>query len=241
MSAGRAVNEGAGSRQLWLEGRPSIAEELMVMRDAMLAEETGAPVHICHVSTAGSVDIIRKMKKRGAPITCETCPQYFSLTEDEVLTQGSAARVAPPLRTQRDIDAVIGGLLDGTIDVIASDHSPHTPEEKARPLTRAPSGMVGLETLLAASLTRLYHTGKVELPAIIRKMTANPADILHVNKGRMSVGTDADLVIFDLDQEWVVDPAQFASKGRSTPFAGKTMRGRVRYTIAGGQIVYQEG
>ncbi len=241
MSAGRAVNEGAVSRQLWLEGRPSIAEELMVMRDAMLAEETGSPIHICHVSTAGSVDIIRKMKKRGAPITCETCPQYFSLTEDEVLTQGSAARVAPPLRTQRDIDAVIGGLLDGTIDVIASDHSPHTPEEKARPLTRAPSGMVGLETLLAASLTRLYHTGKVELPAIIRKMTANPADILHVNKGRMSVGTDADLVIFDLDQEWVVDPAQFASKGRSTPFAGKTMRGRVRYTIAGGQIVYQEG
>ena len=209
------------------------------MRDAMLAEETGAPIHICHVSTAGSVGIIRRMKKRGVPLTCETCPQYFSLTEDEVLTQGSAARLSPPLRTQRDLDAVAAGLADGTIDAIASDHSPHTAAEKSRPLTRAPSGMVGLETLLAASLTGLYHTGKLGLPAIIRKMTANPADILHVSRGRMAVGTDADLVIFDLDQEWVVDPAQFASKGRSTPFAGKTLKGRVKYTIAGGDIVYQ--
>lgn len=240
MSAGRAVNEGAVSRQLWLEGRPAIAEELMVMRDAMLAEETGSPVHICHISTARSVDIIRKMKKKGVPITCETCPQYFSLTEDEVLTQGSAARVTPPLRTQKDIEGILNGLKDGTIDAIASNHAPHTAEEKARPLTRAPSGMVGLETLLAASLTYLYHTGKLELPALIRKLTANPADILGVSRGRMAVGTDADLVLFDLDQEWTVDPSQFASKGKSTPFAGKTLKGKVKYTISRGEIVYQE-
>ena len=133
MVEGRAVNEGSVSRQLWLEGRPAIAEEIMVMRDAMLAEETGAHVHICHVSTAKSVDIIRRMKKRGVAITCETCPQYFTLTEDEILTQGSMARVNPPLRTAKDIKGIIAGLKDGTIDAIATDHAPHSAEEKSRP------------------------------------------------------------------------------------------------------------
>ncbi|MEM5780458.1 MAG: dihydroorotase, partial [Lawsonibacter sp.] len=225
MVEGRAVNEGSVSRQLWLEGRPAIAEEIMVMRDAMLAEETGAHVHICHVSTAKSVDIIRRMKKKGAPITCETCPQYFLLTEDEVLTQGAMARVNPPLRTAQDVKGILAGLKDGTIDVIATDHAPHSAEEKARPLTRSPSGMVGLETSLALTLTALYHTGKMDLPSIIRRMTANPADILHLPKGRMSLGVDADLTIFDPDEEWVIDPAQFVSKGRNTPFAGRTVKG----------------
>ena len=146
MVAGRAVNEGSVSRQLWLEGRPAIAEEIMVMRDAMLAEETGGRVHICHVSTARSVDIIRKMKKKGVPISCETCPQYFTLTEDEVLTQGALARVNPPLRTQADVEGIRAGLMDGTIDAIVTDHAPHTAEEKSKPLPDAPSGMVGLET-----------------------------------------------------------------------------------------------
>ena len=240
MVAGRAVNEGSVSRQLWLEGRPAIAEEIMVMRDAMLAEETGAHVHICHVSTARSVDIIRKMKKKGVPITCETCPQYFTLTEDEVLTQGSMARINPPLRTAQDVKGIIAGLKDGTIDVIATDHAPHSAEEKARPLTRAPSGMVGLETSLAITLTQLYHTGKMELPAIIRRMTTNPADILHLPKGRMSLGVDADLTIFDPDEEWTVDPEQFASKGRNTPFAGRTVKGKVKYTIVKGRVIYQD-
>lgn len=164
MVAGRAVNEGSVSRHLWLEGRPAIAEEIMVMRDAMLAEETGARVHICHVSTARSVEIIRKMKKKGVPITCETCPQYFTLTEDEVLTQGAMARVNPPLRTKADVHGIITGLKDGTIDVIATDHAPHSAEEKARSLSRAPSGMIGLETSLALTLTQLYHTKKLDLP-----------------------------------------------------------------------------
>ncbi|MCF2595122.1 dihydroorotase [Pseudoflavonifractor phocaeensis] len=240
MVAGRAVNEGSVSRQLWLEGRPAIAEEIMVMRDAMLAEETGAHVHICHVSTARSVEIIRKMKKKGVPITCETCPQYFTLTEDEVLTQGSMARVNPPLRTAQDVKGIIAGLKDGTIDVIATDHAPHSAEEKARPLTRAPSGMIGLETSLAITLTELYHTKKMELPAIIRRMTTNPSDILHLPKGRMSLGVDADLTIFDPDEEWVIDPEQFASKARNTPFAGRTVKGKVKYTIVKGEIIYQD-
>jgi dihydroorotase len=239
MVAGRAVNEGSVSRQLWLEGRPAIAEEIMVMRDAMLAEETGAHVHICHVSTAKSVNIIRKMKKRGIHLTCETCPQYFTLTEDEVLTKGSLARVNPPLRTSKDVKGIIAGLKDGTIDAIATDHAPHSDEEKARPLAKAPSGMVGLETSLAITLTALYHTKKLELPAIVRCMTTNPADILHLPKGRMSIGGDADLVLFDPDEEWVIDPQQFASKGRNTPFAGQTVKGKVRYTIVKGTIIYQ--
>ena len=240
MVEGRAVNEGSVSRQLWLEGRPAIAEEIMVMRDAMLAEETGAHVHICHVSTAKSVDIIRRMKKRGAPITCETCPQYFTLTEDEVLTKGSLARVNPPLRTAKDVKGILAGLKDGTIDVIATDHAPHSAEEKARSLTRAPSGMIGLETSLAITLTALYHTKKMEMPDIIRRMTTNPADILHLPKGRMSLGVDADLTIFDPDEEWVIDPEQFASKARNTPFAGTTVKGRVKYTIVGGRIIYKD-
>lgn len=241
MVEGRAVNEGSVSRQLWLEGRPAIAEEIMVMRDAMLAEETGAHVHICHVSTAKSVDIIRRMKKRGVAITCETCPQYFTLTEDEILTQGSMARVNPPLRTAKDIKGIIGGLKDGTIDAIATDHAPHSAEEKSRPLTRAPSGMVGLETSLAITLTELYHTGKMKLPEIIKRMTYTPASILRLSsKGRLSLGSDADITIFDPEEVWTIDPEQFASKARNTPFAGREVKGKVKYTIVGGNVIYQD-
>ena len=241
MVEGRAVNEGSVSRQLWLEGRHAIAEEIMVMRDAMLAEETGAHVHICHVSTAKSVDIIRRMKKRGVAITCETCPQYFTLTEDEILTQGSMARVNPPLRTAKDIKGIIAGLKDGTIDAIATDHAPHSAEEKSRPLTRAPSGMVGLETSLAITLTELYHTGKMKLPEIIKRMTYTPASILRLSsKGRLSLGSDADITIFDPEEVWTIDPEQFASKARNTPFAGREVKGKVKYTIVGGNVIYQD-
>ena len=240
MVAGRAVNEGSVSRQLWLEGRPAIAEEIMVMRDAMLAEETGARVHICHVSTARSVEIIRKMKKKGVSITCETCPQYFTLTEDEVLREGALARVNPPLRTQKDVQGIIAGLRDGTIDAIATDHAPHSPEEKARPLSRAPSGMIGLETSLALTLTQLYHTKKLDLPGVFRRLSTNPADILHLARGHMSPGAVADLVIFDPDEAWTIDPEQFASKARNTPFAGRTVKGRVKYTVVKGEVIYRD-
>ena len=235
-----AVNEGRVSRALGLPGRPAIAEELQVMRDAMLAEETGAAVHICHISTARSVEIVRQFKKKGVPITCETCPQYFALTEDELLSRGTLARVNPPLRTRLDVEGILAGLKDGTIDVIATDHAPHSAEEKARPLPEAPSGMVGLETALAVTLTSLYHTGVMDLSDILRKMTVNPAFILRIPKGRLSLGGGADFTIFDPDEEWTVDPEQFASKGRNTPFAGRTLKGRVKYTIVDGKIIYQE-
>ena len=236
-----AVNEGRVSRQLRLNGRPAIAEELMVARDAMLAEETGGAVHICHISTAKSVALVRRYKRKGVQITCETCPQYFSLTEDEILSQGSLARVNPPLRTKSDVEAIIEGLKDGTIDAIATDHAPHSAEEKARPLAKAPSGMIGLETSLAITLTELYHTGRMKLPDLIRRMTYNPASILRLpTKGRLSLGSDADITIFDPEEEWTIDPEQFASKARNTPFAGRKVKGKVKYTIVGGNIIYQE-
>lgn len=235
-----AVNEGPISRRLGLPGRPAIAEEIMVMRDAMLAQETGGAVHICHVSTARSVSIIRRYKHDKVPITCETCPQYFTLTEEEVLKQGSLARVNPPLRSQKDIEGIIRGLQDGTIDVIATDHAPHSAEEKARPLTEAPSGMVGLETALAVTLTALYHTGKMDLSDILRKMTINPSGILRTGTGRLALGGAADLTIFDPNEKWTVEPEKFASMGRNTPYAGWKLKGKVKYTIVGGKIVYQD-
>jgi dihydroorotase len=233
-----AVNEGKVSRQLGLPGRPAVAEELMVARDAMLALDTGVPVHFCHISTAGSVAIIHEMKRHGAPITAETCPQYFTLTEEEILKQGTMARVNPPLRTRADLAAIAEGLRDGTLDCIATDHAPHSAEEKARPLESAPSGMVGLETALAITLTRLYHTGLLELTEIIRKMTVNPAEVLGVPCGGFRPGDPADLTVFDRDETWTIDPADFRSKGRNTPFAGMEVRGRVKYTIVGGRVIY---
>ena len=236
-----AVNEGAVSRKLGLPGRPAVAEELQIMRDVMLAEDTGAHVHICHISTAKGVDIVRQAKARGVHVTCETCPQYFTLTEDEILRQGTMARVNPPLRTQADVDGIRVGLADGTIDAIVTDHAPHTAGEKSKPLPDAPSGMVGLETSLALALTGLYHTGLLPLAQVLDLMSASPAALLGLDKGTLAAGRDADLILFDPDQEWIIDKTKFASKGRNTPFHGRTVRGRVKYTISRGTIIYQEG
>ena len=233
-----AVNEGDVSRKLGIPGRPAAAEELMVARDAILAAETGARVHIAHVSAAGSVDIIRRAKQVGAGITAETCPQYFTLTDDEILRQGAMARVNPPLRSRRDVEAIIAALADGTIDCIATDHAPHSPEEKSRPLTEAPSGMTGLETSLALSLTGLYHTGIVSMDRLVSLMSANPARILGLEAGKLREGSAADIVIFDTDEEWTVDPEHFRSKARNSPFAGMKLRGKVMYTISRGRVVY---
>lgn len=236
-----AVNEGMVSQKLGLPGRPAVAEELQIMRDVMLAEDTGAHVHICHISTAKGVDIVRQAKARGVRVTCETCPQYFILTEEEVLRQGTMARVNPPLRTKADVDGIRAGLADGTIDAIVTDHAPHTAEEKSKPLPDAPSGMVGLETSLALALTGLYHTGLLPLSRVLALMSASPAALLGLDKGTLEMGRDADLVLFDPDQEWVVDKGRFVSRGRNTPFHGHTVRGKVKYTISRGNIIYQEG
>lgn len=234
------VNEGAVSKKLWIEGRPAIAEELIIMRDIMLAEETDSAVHICHVSTAKGVELIRKAKRQGLKITCETCPHYFSLTDEEVLNAGPLARVNPPLRTVKDVRAIQTGIKDGTIDAIATDHAPHTTAEKARSLAAAPSGLVGLETSLALCLTYLYHAGKIYLPQLFRNLSTRPAEILGVQGGQIAVGKYADIVIFDLEQEWAVNPDVFASKGRNTPFRDYILKGRVKYTIVDGKIIHRE-
>ncbi|PWL92059.1 MAG: dihydroorotase [Clostridiales bacterium] len=235
-----AVNEGKISRQLGIPGRPAIAEELMVARDGLLSLETGVPVHFCHISTAGSVNIIRRLKAVGAAVTCETCPQYFTLTEDAILERGSLARVNPPLRTAADVAAIVEGLRDGTIDCIATDHAPHAAEEKARPLTEAPSGMVGLETALAITLTQLYHSGAMELTEILQKMTAGPAQLLNLPYGKLAVGAVADLTLFDLNEKWTIDPVNFRSKGRNTPFARWSVQGKAKYTLVGGRVIYRD-
>lgn len=234
-----ACNEGEISEKLGLPGRPAVAEELMIARDVMLAADTGARVHIAHVSTARSVEIIRQAKRAGVYVTAETCPQYFTITEDELLRCGTMARVNPPLRTAADVDAIVRGLLDGTIDAIVTDHAPHSAEEKARSLETAPSGMVGLETSLGLSLTMLYHTGLFNIADVIRCMSVRPAEILGLNKGKIGVGDCADIVIFDPNEKWTVQPERFKSKGKNTPFTGMELQGRVKYTIVNGKIVYK--
>ena len=233
-----AVNEGKASWELMIPGRPAIAEEIMIARDAMLAAASGAKLHIAHVSTARSVEIIRKAKETGSRITAETCPQYFTLTEDEILKQGALARVNPPLRTKADVEAIIDGLIDGTIDAIATDHAPHSAEEKALSLTEAPSGMIGLETSLALALTHLYHSGKMSLESLIALMSTNPARILGLDAGILEAGAAADIAIFDPDEEWTVRPEKFRSKARNTPFGGMKLLGKVKYTICRGEVVY---
>ncbi len=232
------MNEGELSRRLGYVGRPAVAEELLLVRDGMLAADVDGYVHICHVSTKGSVRYIRMLKEAGVKITAETCPQYFTLTEDEIETQGAMAKVNPPLRQQADVDAILEGLKDGTLDCIVTDHAPHTAEEKGRALPQTPSGMVGLETSLALSLTELHHRQGLPLSFVIEKMSTAPAKILQLDAGTLRPGAPADIVLFDPNEKWVVDPEKFASKGRNTPFRGWELTGRVRRTIVGGETVY---
>ncbi|MCL2391372.1 MAG: dihydroorotase [Oscillospiraceae bacterium] len=235
-----AVNEGAVSRALGIPGRPAIAEEIMVARDILLARETGAKVHIAHVSTAASVAMIRAAKAQGIAVTAETCPQYFSLTEEEVLRQGTLARVNPPLRTEADVAGIIEGLSDKTIDIIATDHAPHAKEEKAQSIEDAPSGLIGLETSLALALTNLYHTKRLSIKEIIELMATNPARIFGLRAGSLRIGAIADIVIFDPSEQWCVSPEQLKSKAVNTPFGGMQLYGRVKYTISRGRVVYKD-
>lgn len=214
-----------------------LAEDIETVRNCWLSEYYQTRLHMCHVSTRGAIEAIQMAKLRGAPVTCEVTPHHLWFTNDTC-----DYRVNPPIRTADDVQALIDGIRSGVVDAIATDHAPHSAEEKARPLTDAPSGMVGLETALAVALTYLYHTGEMALSDILRRMTINPACILRLpTKGRLAIGSDGDVVIFDPDEAWTVEPNRFASKGRNTPFGGKTLRGKVKYTIVGGEIVYREG
>ncbi|HUK55534.1 MAG TPA: dihydroorotase [Nitrospiria bacterium] len=234
---GGVMNEGVVSMELGLRGIPAAAEEVMVARNLILAELTGARLHLAHVSTAGSVRLIREAKSRGARVTAETCPHYFSLTEEAVRGYNTDAKMNPPLRTVQDRDAIRQGLKDGTLDVIATDHAPHTEDEKNREFDLAPFGIVGLETALPLTL-RLVEEGVLSLDEAVAKLTVHPARVMRLNKGHLGIGADADLCLIEPEAAWTVEPARFHSKSRNTPFAGWRMKGLVAMTIVEGRVVY---
>lgn len=234
--ANNGINRGPVSEKLGIGGSPAEAEITMVERDCRLAEETGASVNIQHISTAGAVEAVRASKKRGSHVTAEAAPHHFTLTDEAVLTYGTLAKMNPPLRTEKDRQAVIEGLKDGTIDMIATDHAPHSIDEKSKPLTEAPSGIIGLETSLALGITELVKPGHLTLLELMRKMSQNPAALYHLPYAGITEGAPADLVIFDADEEWKVE--SFRSKAVNSPFKGWTLTGRVHYTICEGKVVY---
>ncbi len=227
LSGNWAMNEGAISRRLGLPGIPGIAEDVMVSRDIQMAEFTGAAIHIAHISTAKAVDLVRQAKKQGMQVTCEVMPHHFILTEEAVTKYGTNAKMSPPLRTEKDVDAMLKGLQDGTIDVIATDHAPHSEEEKKAEFTKAPMGIVGLETALGLVLTSLVEPGLLTLSQVIYKLTKKPAEILNLERGELKVGAPASLTIFDQELAWTVDKTKFKSKSQNTPFQDWKLKGRV--------------
>ncbi|MBF0509484.1 MAG: dihydroorotase, partial [Deltaproteobacteria bacterium] len=231
------MHEGWVSTKLGLEGIPAAAEEIMIAREASLAELTGVPIHIAHVSTAGSVEIIRRAKEKGIPITAETAPHYFSLTHRAVTGYNTLAKMNPPLRTSADVAAIKQGLQDNVIDAIATDHAPHSILEKDLEFNAAANGIIGLETALSLTLT-LVQTGVLDLSQALAKLTCNPAGILKIPAGRLVVGGSADITIFQPDQPVVVDIQKFASKSRNSPFDGWKLQGKVIMTLFQGQTTY---
>lgn len=240
VSAG-AINAGEVAEKLGVEGVLPEAEEIMAAREIVISETNNVRAHICHISTKTSVNMIRDAKKRGVKITCETCPHYYSFTQDEVLVSGTNAKMNPPLRTEEDRQAIIQGLKDGTIDAIITDHAPHSEEEKARELSKAPNGIIGFETALSATITNLVVPGHIDYLNMVRLMSYTPAKLLNLNdRGEIKEGMVADLTIFDPEVEYVYEKESIVSKSKNTPFIGKKLKGMVRYTIVGGNVVYEK-
>ena len=252
LSAGGVMNEGWVATRLGLKGLPRSAEEAMVARDIALAETTGGRLHVAHASTAGTVELVRQAKERGLKVTCEATPHHLTLTDETVLGRGAAAyeplsvsaydtnaKVAPPLRSRPDVEAMVEGLRDGTVDLIATDHAPHASIEKMCTFDEAANGISVLETALG-SLMSLVHSGALTLPTLVDRLTAAPARFLGVGLGTLRPGAPADVTLFDPAAEWVVDPAAFASRGKNTPLAGATLKGRVAATIAAGRVVHDD-
>lgn len=238
---GGSANEGFMATTLGLRPISSAAEEVMVARDVLLAENEGVAVHIAHISTRGSVDIIRSAKARGVRVTCETCPHYFTLTDREIDGFNTNAKMNPPLRSDVDVKAIIEGLRDKTIDVIATDHAPHHIDEKNCEFALAANGIVGLETSLPLGITYLVDTGILTINELLEKMCVNPANILGLNKGTLSESRPADIVIFDPNEKFTVDVNGFKSKGKNSPYDGYELKGKVKYTIVNGKIVVNQG
>lgn len=236
-----AMNEGAVATAMGLRGITRAAEEVMVSRDIIIAEAIGAPVHIAHVSTRLSVDLVRQAKKRGVKVTCETCPHYFSLTEKACEGFNTFAKMNPPLRTADDVQAIKDGLKDGTIDCIVTDHAPHHIDEKQCEFALAKNGIVGFETSLGLGLRYLVKSGVLTLNELIEKMAVNPSRILGLNKGNLKVGNAADITIFDPEKEWTVDITKLHSKSKNSPYDGFKLLGKPEYVIVGGDIKVNQG
>lgn len=235
--ANNGINAGKVAEKLGIGGSPAVAEEVMVARDCMLALRTGASVVIQHISSGNSVELVRTALKLGADIHAEATPHHFTLTEEAVLEHGTLAKMNPPLRTEEDRQAIIRGLQDDTIDLIATDHAPHSAEEKAKPLTEAPSGITGLETSLGLGITSLVKPGYLSLMDLLAKMTCNPADLYQLPAGNIQVNAPADFVIFNPEEKWTV--SDFASKASNSPFKGTELYGKIHYTICNGEIIYR--
>ena len=240
LAAGGHMNEGIWSTILGLRGIPSIAESAMVGRDCQMAEYTGLPVHMAHVSCRESVRIVRDAKARGIPVSAETCPHYFALTEAACNGFNTQAKMNPPLRTADDVEAIIDGLADGTIDIIATDHAPHHADEKELEFALASNGIVGFETALGLGYTILVKTGRLSLGQWLRTMTVRPAALLHQALGTLDTGRPADVVLVDLENTWRFDRNQMASKARNTPFHGMELYGHALMTICEGRITHDE-
>ncbi|MBI3539159.1 MAG: dihydroorotase [Candidatus Eisenbacteria bacterium] len=234
------MNEGTLATRLGIRGIPAAAESVMVRRDVELAELTGGRVHLAHLSCSASFEGLREAKRRGLAVTGETCPHYWMLTEDAVAERGTAAKMNPPLRTERDRAATIAAIQDGTIDCLATDHAPHGEDDKRQPFEMAPFGIVGLETALALTITGLVRAGHVTLPWALQLWTEGPRRVFHLPEVRLAAGFPADLTLIDAEREWVVDPEAFHSKGRSTPFAGMRVTGRALATWCAGELTHAD-
>ena len=239
LADGGIINQGEVSEKLGVKGIPAAAEDCGTLREITFADVLDVPVHICHVSTDTSVKLVRDAKARGVKVTCETAPHYFTFTEEELLKRDADFRMNPPLRTAKDRRAIIEGLIDGTIDAIATDHAPHTVEEKSD-FEKSPNGSIGMETSLSASITALVKTGKLTINQLIAKMSTNPAKILNIEAGTLKDNAMADIVIFDINESYTVDADKLHGKSKNTPFKNRTLFGKVKYTILNGDVVYSD-
>jgi len=239
LTAGGVVNEGPVADKLGARGVPAASEEVCLARDLVLAEATGAHLHVAHLSTTGSVELVRAARRRGIHVTAEVTPHHFVLTDDAVLQYGTNAKMNPPLRSARDVDAVLGGLIDGTIDAVATDHAPHASLLKARALSEAPFGVTGLETALGLAMTFLVHPGRISMGQLVTFLSVNPARIINRPLGRLAVGSAADVTILDPDRDWVYRVEESRSKSRNSPFDGWKLKGCVKATIVAGKLEYE--
>ncbi|MBR5659698.1 MAG: dihydroorotase [Lachnospiraceae bacterium] len=234
-----AINAGPVAKKIGVEGIPNAVEDIIVARDILLAKETGARLHLCHCSTADSVEMVRKAKADGVKVTAEVCPHHFSMTCDEITSDDANFKMNPPLRTKQDVQALIEGLADGTIDTISTDHAPHSAEEKQRGIATAPFGIVGSETAVCLTITHLVRPGYLTPLQMAERMSMTPAKVIKVDRGTLGVGKAADITIIDPEAHYTIDASTFVSKGHNTPFNGKEVYGRVMYTIVDGNVVYK--